>query len=394
MCWCSDEESMSLRLSIRLLCAFCCFGLGAAPVHSQAAPAPGSAAPPESAAPVPVAPPNSTGQLLHRSLQQEAERQQQRRFITLKVVVTDSSGKAVAGLKESDFSVLDRGLASAVTGFRAVNAAHPHLPDRLVLLLDLVNDNFTDVAYERKGLGDYLHAAGPRLPYPTSLIVLTDTGVGVGKASQDPAALLEDLKHVPGAIRENGGAEGAEGLLRRFQVSLRAFGSLVTYESTLPGRATMIWFGPGWPLLESGRTFVSSERNKQSYFDTLVNVTNRMREGGVTVDNIGPAALTWGGERRADVYQAFLAPVLTAKATESSNLALPVFTLHSGGVLLRQTGSIPQEIGVCLEDMDTYYTLTLALPRDVGTDEYHPLQVSVATAGLTVRTSAGYYAEP
>ncbi len=335
----------------------------------------------------------STSQTHGELIQRPPGQQKQKRQLTFKVIVKDSSGHAVAGLPLSDFTVNDSGQSQPITSFKEVRSdARP--PDRIILLLDTMNNTFDNVAFERKGITEFLRQNSGHLAQPTSLIVLSDYGVQVGKPSLDGNILINDLKKVPTPIRENAGAEGAEGAVRRFQASIRAMTKLVTYEATVPGRATLIWFGPGWPLLAGSRVSISSDADRRGYFSAIVDLTNRLLEAGITLDNIAPSALVSGTSQRQDYYKVFLSPVLAERQSDSGNLALPVLALHSGGQLLQQGSTLPQEIAACVEDAAAYYLLTIEAPPSNRPETYHPINVTLANANLSAQTSAGYYSAP
>ena len=62
-------------------------------------------------------------------------------LIRLDVVVTDSAGKAVQGLKRTDFKVLENGVRQSVVAFRAPNQVPVDSDDglRVILLIDTID---------------------------------------------------------------------------------------------------------------------------------------------------------------------------------------------------------------------------------------------------------------
>lgn len=73
------------------------------------------------------------------------------RSITLDVVVTDKSGKPVAGLQQQDFALLDNKQPQKILSFASIEggAATADPPVGVVLLVDEVNTSFTNVSSER-----------------------------------------------------------------------------------------------------------------------------------------------------------------------------------------------------------------------------------------------------
>src|ERR1039458_9665557 len=101
------------------------------------------------------------------------------RQITLDVVVTDKSGKPVAGLQRQDFTLLDNKQPQKVLSFDAVQggAATADPLVEIVLLVDEVNTTFTNLSFERAQIEKFLKRDGGELPRPVSLVFLSDSGM-------------------------------------------------------------------------------------------------------------------------------------------------------------------------------------------------------------------------
>ena len=77
--------------------------------------------------------------------------------MTLDVVVADKSGKPVAGLEQRDFTLLDNKQPQKIVSFQAVDGGTATAdPVEVVLLVDSVNTEFTNVAIERKEIEKFL----------------------------------------------------------------------------------------------------------------------------------------------------------------------------------------------------------------------------------------------
>ena len=77
--------------------------------------------------------------------------------LVLDVAVTDRTGKAITGLDEKDFIVLDNGHPQTILSFHAVgggaasaNVQPADQPVKIILLVDEVNTSFNKVSYERE----------------------------------------------------------------------------------------------------------------------------------------------------------------------------------------------------------------------------------------------------
>jgi VWFA-related protein len=320
--------------------------------------------------------------------------------LVLDVVVTDRSGKAVKGLEEKDFTVLDDGHSRQILSFRstggeaiAANVQPAEPPVKIILMVDEVNINFSRLAYERDQIKHFLLQNGGNLAHPVSMAFFSDTGTEIqNNASQDGNALLALFDQHETALRSIRCSQGFYGAEERFQLSLKTLTSLAATEMQVPGRKMVVWISPGWPLL-SGPNVQLSARNEAGLFASIVSLSTALREARITLYSVDPAGAgaTIGGQDF--YYREFLKPVVLAKNAQVGNLALQVFAVHSGGLVFTASNDIAGQITRCIADADVYYTITVdAAPVD-RPDAYHALEVKVATPGLTARTRNGYYAQ-
>ncbi len=318
--------------------------------------------------------------------------------LILDVVVTDKSGKAIEGLQEKDFAVLDSGHAQSILSFEAhgvagaANAQAADLPVRIILLVDEVNTGFRGVAYERDQIKRFLLQNGGTLAHPMSLAFFSDSGTEIQEdASRDGNGLLAAFDQHVTALRSIRRSEGFYGAVERFQLSMAAMQSLVVKEGKEPGRKVVLWISPGWPLL-SGPNVQLDMKQAESMFASIVSISTTLREARMTIYSIDPLGVDDAGNPNTTYYEEFLKPVTTAKRVQAGDLALQVLATQSGGLALRASNDITDQINRCLADVKTYYTLTIdAAPADQP-NAFHVLTVKVAGAGLTARTRNGYYA--
>jgi len=71
-----------------------------------------------------------------------------------------------------------------------------------------------------------------------------------------------------------------------------------------------------------------------------------------------------------------------------------VLSTQSGGLVLNASNDIKGLIDRSVADADAFYTLTLEAAVAERPNEYHSIEVKVATPGLSVRTRSGYYVQP
>jgi VWFA-related protein len=321
--------------------------------------------------------------------------------LVLDVVVTDKSGKAVRGLEEKDFTVLDNGHPQKILSFQTgggeaatANAQSAEPPVKIILLVDEVNTNFGRVAYERDQIKKFLQQNDGVLAHPTSMAFFSDAGAEIqDNTSRDGNALLAAFDQHETGLRSIRRSEGIYGALEQFQLSLNTLQALVVKEAQTPGRKIVAWISPGWPIL-SGPEIQLSAKNEASLFASIVSVSTALREARMTLYSIDPQGAGAIIGTRNFYYKEFLKPVTVAKNAQAGNLALQVLAVQSGGLAFPSSNDITGQIASCVADADAYYTLTVdAAPADQP-NAYHAVTVKVATPGLTARTRSGYYVQP
>ena len=121
--------------------------------------------------------------------------------LRLDVVVDTKSGQPVPNLRQQDFTVLDNKTPRPITYFKIMSAADD--PVSVIILVDAVNIPFQTVAWSRQEVEKYLKTNEGKLPYPTSVAVLTDQGVQIDNGfSIDGNALSDGLEHHEIGLRE------------------------------------------------------------------------------------------------------------------------------------------------------------------------------------------------
>jgi VWFA-related protein len=319
--------------------------------------------------------------------------------IVLDMVVTDHSGQRIRGLVENDFTVLDNNQPQKLLAFRETAAAQPagpiaNSPTSILILVDEVNTNYSNVAYERDQIKKFLLQNGGELPYPVSFGFFSDTGTELMQGySRDGKVLLDTYnQHVTG-LRSVRRSTGFYGAVERLQLSINTLASLTASEAKLPGRKMVIWISPGWPLLESPHVDTSSV-DRQKLFASIVSFSTELRKARVTLYSIDPLGLADAGGVRTTYYEEFLKPVSVVKNAQNGNLALEVLATQTGGLVMHSNNDITQSITHCIDDAGFFYTVALAAAPAEHPNEFHLITVKVDKPGLTVRTRNGYYAQP
>jgi VWFA-related protein len=311
--------------------------------------------------------------------------------LRLDVTVRDAQDKPVSGLDPSDFQLTDTGKPAKILSFHGFDglAAKPAPPVEVILVIDEVNLPFQQIAFVRSELTRFLNQNGGKLAQPVSLMRMTDKGLRVQpRPTQDGGALVKVVSQIQGEIGYINPAMGGDGALERFQISERGMATIAENEAARPGRKLLIWIGPGWPMLEGTRYETPDTRNRQRYFDAIVELTNKLREARITVNTVSGVG---GDSSYALFYQRFLKGVVSPKEASSGNLALKVVATQTGGRILGPSNDLVEQMNQVIADANAFYSISFNPPAAGNAEEYHELKVQVSKPGLTARTTAGYY---
>jgi VWFA-related protein len=315
--------------------------------------------------------------------------------IHLDVLVSDAAGKPVTGLGPQDFKILDNGEPRRLLSFRSFDGVNvkPAPPVEVILVLDTVNLPFAQVSFVRQQITAFLQQNGGHLAQPLSIMLLTDAGLRVQPHSTvDGNALKSVVDQIKGGVHSIYGAMGSDGELQRFQLSLRQMATIAENEATRPGRKLLIWVGPGWPLLDS-KNFTFSDKDQRTYFDTIVELSTKLREARMPVYSISPSNVE-AAQERALLYQDFLKPVTSPRRADTGDLALQVLALQSGGRVLGPDNNLVEQINACIGEANAFYSLSFDPSHAAHANEFHTLKVEASQPGVSVRTNSAFYDQP
>jgi VWFA-related protein len=368
---------VSFRLLVALLCCFSTSGFSvkrsSAQQQSQQGASPSQAAPPADKADAPA---RSSG-----------------RRVSLDVVVSDKSGKAVSGLQQQDFTLLDDKQTQPILSFHETDEPAADPPMQAILLVDAVNNGFQGVVQQRQQLEKFLRQDGGQLPMPMSIVLLADTSTQIQPVpTSDGKALADTLNSSQHGLRIDGRSQGFYGAVDRLQISLKALHQLISYEATQPGRKLLIWLSFGWPLL-SGPEVQLTAKTQDFLFNNIVELSGALREARITLYSVDSLGLADAVSGRTFYYEEFLKGVPSASKTQNGNLGLQVMAVQSGGRVLTGSNDVANSIASCLADAKAFYTISFDSPPADHPNEYHTLQVKIGKPGLTARTRTGYYAQ-
>jgi VWFA-related protein len=338
------------------------------------------------------------------------------RLVVLDVVVTDKQGKPVTDLKRDDFRVYEGTQFEPIRSFEppsahALPAASvspsavfdPAQPESFgqspvtVLVLDQLNTHFTDSAYARRQLHDYIAAQPALLAQPTTLLTVYDNHFHpILGFTRDRDLLLKALAAAPvknaWTLEVNGNSES--GPLDRLQQSLEALVQIAQEYARIRGRKNLVWVGGGFPTPDP--TSIDGDDAKEVK-DTLQHVTDLLLDTRVTLYAVDPTSSAAGLTEITTIEQtnfAMAAGGLSSgdigpfDASEDFDRLGPV----TGGRVIRGRNDIAQQLASSIALGGSYYTIAYAPTGDSeAAAAFRPIRVECLRPGLTVTTREGYY---
>jgi VWFA-related protein len=330
--------------------------------------------------------------------------------LILNVAVTDGAGNPVTDLKQEDFTLSTNGQSQRIASLREVEGGAAAQFVHVLLVLDPLNNSSGAYATELKAVEKFLGASHGQLAWPTSIALVSASGLIVEPSSQNSRAILDLVRSLPKDTHARDRGLSLDELNRgirqwispdldnqdhRFQQSLHGLVQLINRQINALGRAIVIWIGPGWPLLTDQGFVQDAPAMQRNLLDGIVDINGGLREAQVTLDMVAsPDMLPETGYDRFSYYNAFLQPVKAPADAHAGNLSLPVLASQSGGQVLDRSKDIAGEIAACIADAGSYYVLSFDSSAAAQPDEYRTIEVKVDRPGLVVRANTGYYAEP
>ena len=336
-------------------------------------------------------------------------------LIHLDALVLDTAGRPVSGLRREDFTVLDNGKPEKILSFHASDgsSALPEARARLILVIDEIDipPKMQDLlSNEHVAVEHYLLKNRGRLTRPVSVYLINDRGLWtVEHPAGDGNTMAHDIVHNqlklirPFADRPSTEINSGVAPHDTPAISeLKSIGQIATYERSKPGRKLLVWVGPS---LSAGNGLygmggrLDEVRNKMTNdnLDTIYWFSLLMREARVvlytlTVLENDPRAQS--GETEKYVNGMLPPGLIDPPKATYMNLDRKVLAVNSGGLVMKGSFAILEQIESCVREADTFYTLTFDPAHADSPNEYHDLRVLVNKPGLTARTTAGYYDQP
>ncbi len=327
-------------------------------------------------------------------------------LVVLDTVVTDRKGNVITNLKRDDFRVYEDGVLQNIRNFDSP-ADRPPIPDSPVkdrngnddwgnspltmIVVDEMNTPFTEIAYAKQCVEHYLKEEPARLPQPTILLWLNDTGIhAVTSFTRNRDTILQALlKHPPNSASKL--ARGAA--VEQIASSFSALQQAALFSRGQPGKKDILWVGESFPSLNSLNMDYSDKELLSKALHSTIDLLLASRVSLYVIDptlETSVALDDFGVPQSISTIEPLAAPKITDPFSNSFNINL--FVQQTSGKYYRGMSDLEREISDSVQRGVSFYTLTyVPAPRESASD-YHSITVRLSDPNLIAQTKEGYYA--
>jgi VWFA-related protein len=316
------------------------------------------------------------------------------RLVQVRVVVQDTKGEPITGLKSEDFTVLDEGRPQNIAVFSAETPvlpkpAHP-LPNNFftnrfdlkgqdpgsvtVILFDALNTSGPDLIYVRKHILNFLQTLKPQ--DRVAIYALTTQLVVLHEFTQDISALVSAASHfVPhesagydasntekvdlvgmtgdvdwlgfqNALNNANGMISDQSAINRAGTTSAAIEAIADHVATIPGPKSLIWVSAGFPIQIGTATIGRTD---------MANLTAGSGHDPRTSLGMGQHSPVGGGDatnelNRADREYESLEPVVNRAALALNRANMAIYPVDARGVELEPTTSSDKRSATTAQD--------------------------------------------
>lgn len=338
------------------------------------------------------------------------------RLVQLTVVVQDGNGQPVKDLKQADFAVLDQGAPQKISFFSLESSgksnlgplqAEPGVVSNIgerrlatsgavtAILLDVLNTDFSDLAYARQQLLQFLGKAGPG--DVVALYALGQELTVVQDFTNDPSRLMKTLAANPKKRIESLVDKSDPASLGYFQYddptirTVKALTTIAHHMSGLPGRKNLIWISAGLPAVLGLADAVAGGGNAGA------GGTGALKLGGTPLSSIRNFDKElWDAIRAMNNADVAVYPIDARGLMVTGGGNAGIFTMQQ---LARQTGGkafvnandLSGAIRRVIDDSQVSYRLAYYPTSVRGDNSFHTVTVRTNRPGLTVQCRRGYF---
>lgn len=362
------------------------------------------------------------------------------RLVQVNVIVQGKKGEPVTDLKTEDFTIIDGGKSQEIKQFsmessdRTLPTSDPLPPNVYtneltqrsgvpasvtMILLDNLNTKFTDQAYAKQQVIQFL-----RQIEPADRIALYTLGRGLRVLhdyTTDSSQLLrklsayrgENLPDVAASEPSSFGGDSLEldawlggrggGPIADFYTTNRVLGTLRTLEfvanhvSRLPGRKNLIWVSGGFPLfigLDNPAAWRDPSRDMRTFSDDVDRTVRALNNANLAIYPVDARGLMVDPRFSAERRSVDLRNPAPLRAISKGQDTMKELAARTGGRAYYNTNDLKSAIRDAVADARVTYTLGY-YPSDEKFDgKFHDIKVKVNRPGVNVRYRKGYYDSP
>ncbi len=324
-------------------------------------------------------------------------------LVQVRVVVDDSRGKPVAGLKREDFQVQDDRKTQPITLFAADGSPAP-LPgsaasseppaqvqragEYSLILLDWLNTNYADRLRSQQHLLDLLKTYQPRQKVAVYLLgrrprlikeftndmaevaqAIVDAGLDPEDMGPDAPAGRFDARFGAKAGPRPSVEEQLFFLNNRINDSFHSFELVADRLAHIPGRKSLIWLTAAFPLLVNGSVIPGASAAETTYYSNVERLLARLNRSDVAVYPIDARGLVVFGKGY---------PATMEQISE-----------RTGGFTFTARNDIDEGFRLALEDMRVSYVLGFHVPAGAAPG-LHEIRVRVNRPAVRLRYRESY----
>jgi len=367
-------------------------------------------------------------------------------LVLVPVVVKDKSGNHVAGLKKSDFAVLEDGKSKGISLFEEVRTtgkievargraegqfsnfvAADESPRRLLIIVfDTINTPFLQQARAREELIDFL-SKSLKHDEPVALVSLGSTGVRqIHPFTTDSKVLVAALLRVKARSAPLEGADLAAAsnasftptqesdidtetnAIKEFQnegpgdfvrfrqkenvrETMRGMQEIAHAYAGVPGRKSMIWATSGFPfLLDDPRSLIGFDASMIDSYERTWKALNQANIAVYPVDLKG--VLNYVYEERFDpsLRMPRRSASIAAERHQQQQTSMQSFANATGGRACLDRNDLGKCFDLASEDSEAYYLIGYYLGNEQRKAGWHKLKVEVR-GDHRVRARSGFY---
>ena len=307
---------------------------------------------------------------------------------------------------------------------------HSKQPTAVLILIDTLDLEPKLANFERSQIAKFLRRNEGHLIQPVTVYSLDNKGLALqAKPSRDGNALavavesgttIDFLFGAPGTNATNIDRD-----YRQFapMTGIRALGSIGASQSTIPGRKLLLWVGAGFRPSGSGSYInagldVHSPETQRFLLAKAQWLSTCLSQARITLDafSVGedeasflnvqdphisvPAAKVASPAdsagiliqvRAKDAWKLYLDVVPSPERVGIMDVYKKTLAVKSGGRVLPASDDLSAQIESCVQQADSFYTLTFDPPQAAKPNEYHFLQIGLTNSGYTAHLRSGYY---